>query len=338
MRQYGTFLAIVAVVVALIVVFSGTFIVQQTQEALLLRFGQPVAGRGLVTEPGLHFKIPLIEHVILIDKRLLNLETPNEEILAADSTRIEVDAFLRYKIVDPLTFYQTLQTKQQADSQLGYVMNSAIRQVLGGATMEQIVRNDRAKLMLDIRDQVNVEAQRLGIEAVDVRIRRADLPRQISEKVFARMNSEYARQAAEFRATGQQQKRTIEATADRDAVVLIGEAQQRADTARGEGDAIRNKVFADAYGKDPGFFAFYRSMAAYDTAFAGKDTRLVVSPVGDFFRFFKSPGGTPQGTVAKPQEAAVKPASAADKGEQAQAKPAAPQDKPADSTGPAASQ
>ena len=304
MRQYGTFALALVVVAVLIMVFSGTFIVHQTQEALLLRFGQPVEGRGLVTQPGLHFKVPLIEHVIFIDKRLLNLETPNEEVLAADSTRIEVDAFLRYRIIDPLTFYQTLQTKQQADSQLGYIMNSSIRQVLGEATMQQIVRDDRAKLMADIRDQVNVEAQRLGILAVDVRIRRADLPRQISEKVFARMSSEYARQAAEFRATGQQQKRTIEATADRDAVVLIGNAQQKADTTRGEGDAIRNKVFADAYGKDRDFFAFYRSMAAYETAFSGKDTRLVVSPVGDFFRFFKSPGGMPSSTVAKPTDGA----------------------------------
>lgn len=306
----ASIIAIIVALVALIALLSGTFIVHQTQEALLLRFGQPVAGRGLITEPGLHFKLPLIEHVILIDKRLLNLETPNEEVLASDNTRIEVDSFLRYRIIDPLTFYQTLQTKQQADSQLGYIMNSAIRRVLGEATMQQIVRDERAKLMADIRDQVNAETQRLGIEAVDVRIRRADLPRQISEQVFARMSSEYARQAAEFRATGQQQKRTIEATADRDAVVLIGAAQQKADTMRGEGDAIRNKVFADAYGKDRDFFAFYRSMAAYDTAFASKDTRLVVSPVGNFFRFFKSPAGASAGDGSKPSSGPAKPEEA----------------------------
>ena len=183
-------------------------------------------------------------------------------------------------------------------------MNSAIRRVLGEADMQQIVRDDRDRLMKEIRDQVNGEAKNLGIEAVDVRIRRADLPRQISDQVIARMNSEYARQAAEFRATGQQQKRTIEATADRDAVVLIGEAQQKADTMRGEGDSIRNKVYADAYGKDRDFFAFYRSMAAYDTAFADRDTRLVVAPVGDFFRFFKSPMGAPSAPAASPAPAA----------------------------------
>ena len=330
MRQYTSFALAAAVVAVLIVAFSGSFVVHQTQDALLLRFGQPVEGRGLVTEPGLHFKLPLIENVIYIDKRLLNLETPNEEILAADGTRIEVDSFLRYRIEDPLTFYQTLQTKRQADSQLGYIMNSAIRRVLGEATMQQIVRDDRAKLMGDIRDQVNAETQRLGIQAVDVRIRRADLPRQISEQVFARMSSEYARQAAEYRATGQQQKRTIEATADRDAVVLIGAAQQKADTMRGEGDAIRNKVYADAYGKDRDFFAFYRSMAAYDTAFAGKDTRLVVSPVGNFFRFFKSPSGEPAAKTDASAAAPAKPENASAKAPEAQPKaaeanPATPQ-------------
>ncbi len=343
MRQYGTFALAVVVVALLVFVFSGTFIVEQTEQALLLRFGQPVAGRGLVTEPGLHFKVPLIEHVIDIDNRILNLETPNQEVLASDNTRIQVDAFLRYKIVNPLEFYQTVQTKRQADSQLGYIMNSAIRRVLGEADLTQIVRDDRAKLMAEIRDQVNTETQRLGIEAVDVRIRRADLPRQISEQVFARMNSERAREAAEYRAKGSQEKQTIQAKADRDVVVLVGEAQQKADTYRGEGDALRNKVYADAYGRDPGFFAFYRSMSAYDSAFAGRDTRLVVSPVGDFFRFFKSPEGTPQASGAKLQDASEKPGGASGKGEQAQAaepqdKPAEAQSKPADGTSPAAPQ
>ena len=177
--------------------FSGTFIVKQTEQALVLRFGQPVEGRGLVTEPGLHFKYPLIEQVIDIDKRILNLESPNQEVLASDNTRIQVDAFLRYRIVDPLEFYQTVQTVRQADSQLGYIMNSAIRRVLGEANLTQIVRDDRSSLMGKIRDQVDTEAKRLGIGVVDVRIRRADLPRQISEQVFARMNSERAREAAE---------------------------------------------------------------------------------------------------------------------------------------------
>jgi len=302
MRQFGALGGAILLVVLLILLFSSTFIVGQTEQALVLRFGQPVEGRGLVSEPGLHFKIPLVEHVIDIDKRILNLETPDQEVLASDNTRIQVDAFLRYRIVDPLQFYQTVQTVPQANSQLGYIMNSAIRRVLGVSDLTQIVRDDRAALMTRIRDEVNTETQRLGIDAVDVRIRRADLPRQISEQVFARMNSERAREAAEFRAKGSEEKQTIEAKADRDVVVLLGDAQRRADTLRGEGDAIRNKIFADAYGKDPDFFAFYRSMRAYDTAFGGKDTRLVVSPVSDFFRFFRSPSGTASTAPAKVPE------------------------------------
>ncbi len=301
MSRYITVAAVVAIVAALIVTVSGTFIVDQTQQALVARFGEPVEGRGLVTDPGLHFKIPLIEDVIDIDKRILNLETPNQEVLASDNTRIQVDAFLRYKIVEPLLFYQTVTTVQGANNQLGYVMNSAIRRVLGEADLTEIVRDDRAALMAKIRDQVNTESTRLGITAIDVRIRRADLPRQISEQVFARMNSERAREAAEYRAKGFQDKQTIEAKADRDVVVLIGDAQKQADQLRGEGDAIRNKTFAEAYGRDPDFFAFYRSMTAYDTAFKGPDTRFVMSPTSDFFRFFKSANGTAAGTSPPPK-------------------------------------
>ena len=309
MRQFGTLLAAAALVVALILIASGTFVVRQTEQALVLRFGQPVEGRGLVTEPGLHFKIPLIEQVIDIDKRILNLESPNQEVLASDNTRIQVDAFLRFRITDPLAFYQAVQTVRQADSQLGYILNSAIRRVLGEADLTRIVRDDRASLMATIRDQVEIEAKRLGISVVDVRIRRADLPRQISEQVFARMNSERAREAAEYRAKGTQEKQTIEAKADRDVTVLLGDAQRQADQLRGEGDAIRNKIFADAFGRDPDFFAFYRSMIAYNTAFA-KDTRIVVSPTGSFFRFFSSPDGAPSAT---PKPATDGAASAAAK-------------------------
>lgn len=304
MRQYGALGAALVAVVVLVIVFSGSFVVKQTEQALVLRFGQPVEGRGLITEPGLHFKIPLIEQVIPIDKRLLNLETPDQEVLASDNTRIEVDAFLRFKIVDPLRFYQTVQTVRQADSQLGYVMNSAIRRVLGEADLTQIVRDDRAALMAKIRDEVNGETQRLGIDAVDVRIRRADLPRQISEQVFARMNSERAREAAEYRAKGKQEQQTIQAEADRDATVLLGDAQKQADQLQGQGDAKRNEIFAAAYGRDPDFFAFYRSMSAYRTAFAGKDTRFVVSPESDFFRFFGSPQGRAAGQSVPPGNAA----------------------------------
>ncbi len=293
MREYGAIGAVIAILVLLVVGLSGTFTVGQTEQAIVLRFGEPVGGRGLVRDPGLHFKIPLIETVVTLPNLILDLEAPNQEILASDNTRLQVDAFLRYRITDPLRFYQTVQTVDHANNQIGYILNSAIRRVLGEANLTQIVSGERAALMGRISGQVNTETERLGIAAVDVRIRRADLPEQISEQVYKRMNSERQREAAEYRAQGAETAQKIRAKADRDVVVLLGQAQQQADQARGEGDAMRNKIFADAYGKDPDFFAFYRSMSAYDAAFKGADTRFVTSPTGDFFRYFKSPSGKP---------------------------------------------
>ena len=297
MKQAGPIALLVLAVLVLIVASSAVFSVQQTEQALVLRFGEPVAGRGLVSTPGLHYKIPLIENVVYLDNRILDIETPNQEVLASDNTRVQVDAFMRYRIVDPLRFYQTVGTVERGNNQLGFVLNSSIRRVLGEADLTQIVSTNRAALMERIRDQVNNESGRLGVRAVDVRIRRADLPKQISEQVFNRMITERAREAAEFRAKGSEQAQKVRAKADRDIVVLVGQAQQQADQARGQGDAMRNEIFADAYTKDPDFFAFYRSMLAYDTALKGTDTRMVVSPTSDFFRYFKSPG-TPKGQPA----------------------------------------
>jgi membrane protease subunit HflC len=290
MKGASGFAVAAALIILIFVASASVFTVQQTEQALVLRFGEPVAGRGLVTEPGLHFKYPFIENVVFLDNRILDLEAPKQEVLASDNTRIEVDAFLRYKITDPLKFYQTVGTIERADNQLGFVLNSAVRRVLGEANLSQIVRDDRANLMLKIRDQVNQESGRLGVAVVDVRIRRADLPKQISEKVFSRMQTERAREAAEYRAQGTEQAQKITAKADRDVVVLRGDAQRQADQIRGEGDAERNRIFAEAFGKDPDFFAFYRSMQAYEAGLKSSDTRMVISPKSDFFRFFGSPG------------------------------------------------
>jgi len=290
----GAVFGLILVLIAVVLGGSAIFTLQQTEQALVLRFGEPVQGRGLVTEPGLHFKVPFIENVVYLDNRILDLEAPKQEVLASDNTRIEVDSFLRYKITDPLKFYQTVGTIDRANSQLGYVLNSAVRRVLGEANLSQIVRDDRAGLMLKIKDQVNQESGRLGVLAIDVRIRRADLPKQISEKVYSRMQSERAKEAAEYRAQGSEQAQKITAKADRDVVVLRGNAQSQADQIRGEGDAERNKIFAEAYGKDKDFFAFYRSMQAYEASLKPGDTRLVVSPKSDFFRYFNSPSGEAQ--------------------------------------------
>ena len=291
MKSANTFGAIAALVLILVAGLASAFTVEQTEQAIVLRFGEPVAGRGLITTPGLHFKYPFIENVVFLDNRILVVEAPKQEVLASDNNRLDVDSFLRYRIVDPLKFYQTVRSPDQANGQLGFILNSAVRQVLGKANMTEIVRDNRAGLMVKIRDQVNQEGGNLGIAAVDVRIRRADLPRQISEKVFSRMQSERAREAAEYRAKGSETAQTITATADRDVVVLRGNAQRQADQTRGEGDAERNRIFAEAYGKDPDFFAFYRSMQAYETGLKSGETRMVLSPRSDFFRFFGSPNG-----------------------------------------------
>jgi membrane protease subunit HflC len=293
--------ALIVLLAVIFVVGGAIFTVQQTEQALVLRFGEPLPGRGLITQPGLHFKVPFVENVIYLDNRILDLEAPKQEVLASDNTRIEVDSFLRYKITDPLKFYQTVGNIDRANNQLGFILNSAVRRVLGEANLSQIVRDDRAGLMLKIKDQVNQESGRLGVSVTDVRIRRADLPRQISEKVFSRMQTERAREAAEYRAQGAEQAQRITAKADRDVVVLRGDAQSQADRTRGEGDAERNRIFAEAYSKDKDFFAFYRSMQAYETAMKTGDTRLVLSPKADFFRFFNSPSGQQpmQGSAAK---------------------------------------
>jgi membrane protease subunit HflC len=277
--------------IALVVVLSATFELHQTRQALILRLGEPLPGRGLVTEPGLHFKWPLIETVVFLDNRILDLESSKQEVLASDNQRLEVDAFVRYRIADPLKFFQTVGSVAGADNQLASVLNSAVRRVLGEANQTQIVRDDRPALTAKIRDQVNREAERFGVTVVDARIRRVDLPRQISEKVFDRMRTERAREAAEYRALGQQEAQQTRSSAQRDATVIVAEAQQKGDTMRGEGEAERNRVFAEAFGQDPDFFAFYRTMQAYDAALRGKAARFILSPDSEFFRFFNSASG-----------------------------------------------
>jgi membrane protease subunit HflC len=285
--------AIAAIVLVMAVVVGGAslFTVGQNQQALVLRLGEPIPGRALVTKSGLHVKVPFIETVTLLDRRILDLETPKQEVLASDNNRIEVDAFLRYRIVDALRFYQTVGTIERANNQLGSVLSSALRRVLGEATMVQIIREGRSGLMVSIRELVNGEAVRLGVEVVDVRIRRADLPKQISDRVFDRMRTERAREAAEFRAQGAEAAQRIRAKADRDVVILRADAQRQADQTRGEGDAERNRIFAEAYNADPNFFAFYRSMQAYEAGLRSGDTRLILSPTSEFFRFFGQPDG-----------------------------------------------
>jgi len=291
-------IVLVLVLAAIVLGYSSLFTVYQTQQALVVRLGQPVR---VVTEPGLNFKVPLIDSVIGIDKRILDLENPAQEVIASDQKRLVVDAFARYRIQEPLRFYQTVNTVQGANSQLSVLLNAALRRVLGEATLTHVVRDERAQLMSRVREQLDKEAQVYGISVVDVRIRRADLPEQNSQAVYQRMQTERQREAAEFRAQGGQKAQEIRSKADREATVIIAEANSTAEQTRGAGDAERNRLFAESYGKDPDFFAFYRSMTAYENGLKSNDTRFLLRPDSEFFRFFANPSGHPPAAAAAPK-------------------------------------
>jgi membrane protease subunit HflC len=297
--------AIVLALVVLITGYSSLFTVYQTRQALVVRLGNPLR---VETQPGLHFKMPLLDSVIYVDKRILDLESPAQEILASDSKPLIVDAFARYRVRDALKFYQSVGTTEGANSRLSPLLSSAVRRVLGDATLIQVVRDQREQLMARVRQQIDTEAQNFGVEIVDVRIRRADLPPQNSEAVYKRMQTDREREAQEFRSAGTQKAQEIRAKADRDATVIVAEATSKGEQTRGEGDAERNRIFAEAYGKDPNFFAFYRSMQAYDTGLTQGDTRFVVRPDTEFFRYFSDPNGKVNGPAGAP---AASPAPAA---------------------------
>jgi membrane protease subunit HflC len=273
------------------------FTVTQTEQVLVVRLGEPIR---VVTEPGLNFKAPFIDTVISIDKRILDLENPSQEVIASDQKRLVVDAFARYRIKNALRFYQSIGSIQAANIQLTTLLNASLRRVLGEVTFIQVVRDEREALMARIRDQLDKEADGYGISVVDVRIRRADLPEQNSQAVYRRMQTERQQEAAQFRAQGAQRAQEIRARADRDVTVLIADAQSKGEQTRGEGDAERNRIFAEAYGRDPAFFSFYRSMQAYETGLKANDTRMLLKPDSEFFRFFVDPSGKPREGGAQP--------------------------------------
>src|SRR6201988_3460939 len=281
---------VVLAVIAAIVGYSSLFTVYQTRLALVVRLGQPVR---VVTEPGLNFKIPLIDSVIYVDKRILDLENAAQEVIASDQKRLVVDAFARYRIKDALLFYQSVGSVEGANSRLSTLLNAALRRVLGESTLTHVVKDERAGLMARVREQLDREAGQFGITVVDVRIRHADLPEQNSQAVYQRMQTERQREAAEFRAQGGQKAQEIRSNADREATVIVAEANSTAEQVRGAGDGERNRLFAEAYGKDPDFFAFYRSMSAYENGLKSNDTRLLLRPDSDFFRFFGGASGRP---------------------------------------------
>ena len=278
-----------AIVVIGIIAFQSAFIVKEINQAIVLQFGNP---KKIITEAGLKFKLPFIQNVVFIDKRILNLDNAPEEVIAADQKRLIVDAFARFQIVDPLKFYISVGNERVARSRLSTIINSRIRGVLGTQELSTLLSKERAKQMAIIQNDVNEEAKSFGIKIVDVRIKRADLPQANSEAIYKRMQTERQREAKEFRAEGAEIAAKITSTADKDVTVLLANANKQSQIFKGEGDGQRNKIFADAYGKDPEFFGFYRAMQAYETALIGGDTSLILSPDSDFFKFFGKAGVT----------------------------------------------
>ncbi|MFN5714933.1 MAG: protease modulator HflC [Bradyrhizobium sp.] len=291
-------LSLIVLFIVLAVGYSSVFTVQQTEQTIVLRFGEPV---DVVTEPGLHFKAPW-NSVINVDKRILDLENPSQEVIASDQKRLVVDAFARYRIKNALRYYTSVGSIQAANLQLTTLLNAALRRVLGEVNFIAVVRDEREKLMSRIREQLDKDADGYGIEVVDVRIRRADLPEQNSQAVYDRMKTERQREAAEFRAQGDQKAQEIRSKADREATVIVAEANSAADQTRGAGDAERNRLFAEAYGKDKDFFAFYRSMTAYENGLKSSDTRFLLRPDSEFFKYFGSANGKPAEAAAAPKQ------------------------------------
>jgi modulator of FtsH protease HflC len=302
----GAAIAVIAAVV-IALAWMSMFVVDPTEQALILRFGQPV--RDLIGAPGLYFKWPFVDTVVYIDKRILALDSEPQEVLVSDNQRLEVDAYIRYRIADPLLFYQSVFDIRGADAQLGGMLNSALRRTLSEASIKDIVRDKRDILMADIRDQMITGAKRFGIDVVDVRIKRANLPAENAEAVFRRMQTERQQRAASYRAQGSQQGQQIKAEADRKVTVITAEAEQKAQQARGEGDGERNRIFAETYGADPDFFAFYRSMQAYEKTFADGRSRALISPKSDFFRYFSTANPAPETATSQAPPASSSPSA-----------------------------
>ena len=273
------------IIILAVISFFSIFIVKETNQAIVLQFGDP---KKIITSPGFQIKIPFIQNVVFLDRRILSLDPPPEEVIASDQKRLIVDAFARFRIVDPLKFYISVGNERVARSRLATIINSRLRNVLGKQSLATLLSEDRTKQMAIIQEGVNNEAGKFGIEIIDVRIKRADLPQANSEAIYRRMQTEREREAKEFRAKGAEMAVTITSTADKEVTVILAEANKNSEIMKGEGDGERNRIFADAFGRDPEFFAFYRAMQAYEKALIGGDTSLILSPDSEFFKFFGS--------------------------------------------------
>ena len=285
-KKYGILLGFV--VVLIVVAYNSLFFVEQRIQSLILQFGEPIR---VIQEPGLNFKIPLAQNVVKFDKRILLFDNNAEEIIAADKKRLIVDAFVRYKIVDPLKFYQTVRFEAALNNRLGSVVNNSLRAVLGRVPLEAVISDRREVLMQEVSGLVAQRAKQFGISVEEVRIKKADLPSENSEAIYRRMQTERQQEAAQIRAVGEEKARFIKAEAEKQKTVLLAEAQRDSDILRGEGDAEKNKILGKAFNQDPDFFAFYRAMQAYSRALSEGDTTMVLSPKSDFFEYFGNAEG-----------------------------------------------
>ena len=278
----------VAIVVVIILVLSSTFKVNEYEQVILLQFGEPrkVVNAYGSREPGLYLKTPFVQNVEIFEKRILDYDAPAEEVILGDQKRLVVDSFIRYRITDPLLFFQTVGSEAIARNRLGAILNAATRQVLGTVELITVLSSQRGQLMVFILDQVNRQSADFGVDVIDVRIRRADLPDENSQAVYRRMQTEREREAKEYRAQGEEESQRIRSRADKERTILLANAKRESEILRGQGDALAVKIFADAFGQDEDFFYFYRSMQAYSLALSAEDTTLVLSPDSEFFRFF----------------------------------------------------
>lgn len=274
----------VAAAAVVIVLANSLYVVSQVEQAIVLQFGEPVR---VVKDAGLKIKVPFIQKVVFYDNRLLNLDPPAQEVVLNDKKRLDVDSFTRYRIIEPLRFYKTVRTEMQARSKLEEIVNSSVRKILGRITLQELLSQQRTQIMADISNAVKIDAEQIGVNVADVRIRRADLPLEVLQAINARMKAERERDAKEFRATGQQEAQKIRATAEKEKTVIIAEAEKQAQIIRGQGDQQAVAIWNNAAGVDPQFYAFYRSLEAYKNALADKEnTSMVLAPTSEFFDFF----------------------------------------------------
>lgn len=271
--------------ISLILLASSIFTLDQRQQALILQFGEPIR---VIKTPGIKFKMPFLQNAVIFDKRIIDLGISEQEVIASDQKRLIINAFAKYQIIDPLKFYTTVATQQGLANKLSGIIDSSLRQVIGEASLIELLTENRTDIMADIKEAVSKSSEIFGIKIVDVRIMRADLPQENSDAIFARMQTEREKEAREIRAKGAEEADRIRAEADKQRTIILAEAKKTADLTRGEGDATSIKIYADSYGKDPEFAEFYRSMSAYRESLKNDKTKMVISPDNEFFRYMNN--------------------------------------------------